>query len=170
MRAKHLHVPPSSCTPVKLTSPSGSSWDTSICSDPTTCAQTCCYDGSDYSGTYGITTSGNALNLKFVTNTNYGSRTYLMASDTQYQTFTLLGNEFTFDVDASNLPCGLNGALYFVSMDADGGVSKYSTNTAGAKFGTGYCDAQCPKDLKFINGLVCPPRVRPENPTAFGSF
>ena len=23
---------------------------------------------------------------------------------------------------------------------------------AGAKYGTGYCDAQCPHDLKFING------------------
>jgi cellulose 1,4-beta-cellobiosidase len=38
---------------------------------------------------------------------------------------------------------GLNGALYFVSMPADGGVS--ATNKAGTKFGTGYCDAQCPK-------------------------
>lgn len=39
-------------------------------------------------------------------------------------------------------------------MDADGGMSKYSTNTAGAKYGTGYCDSQCPRDLKFINGQV----------------
>ena len=23
---------------------------------------------------------------------------------------------------------------------------------AGAEFGTGYCDAQCPHDIKFING------------------
>lgn len=50
--------------------------------------------------------------------------------------------------------CGLNGALYFVSMDADGGLSKYSGNEAGAKYGTGYCDSQCPRDLKFINGEV----------------
>ena len=56
--------------------------------------------------------------------------------------------------DVSNLPCGLNGALYFVAMDADGGMAKYSTNKAGAKFGTGYCDSQCPRDLKFINGQV----------------
>ncbi len=70
----------------------------------------------------------------------------------KYQMFTLLGNEFTFDVDVSKLGCGLNGALYFVSMDEDGGMSKYSTNKAGAKYGTGYCDAQCPRDLKFING------------------
>ncbi|KKY39577.1 putative glycoside hydrolase family 7 protein [Diaporthe ampelina] len=121
----------------------------------TTSGYTNCY--TDYSGTYGITTSGNALNLKFVTtgtNTNIGSRTYLMESDTKYQMFTLLGNEFTFDVDVSNLPCGLNGALYFVSMDQDGGASKYPTNKAGAKYGTGYCDSQCPRDLKFINGLA----------------
>jgi cellulose 1,4-beta-cellobiosidase len=69
--------------------------------------------------------------------------------------FKFTGNqEFTFDVDVSNLPCGFNGALYFVSMDADGGLKKYPTNKAGAKYGTGYCDAQCPRDLKFINGEV----------------
>merc|ERR1712107_502584 len=51
--------------------------------------------------------------------------------------------------DDSNLDCGLNGALYFVQMDADGGKSKYGN--AGAEMGLGYCDAQCPHDLKFIN-------------------
>merc|ERR1719211_170342 len=56
--------------------------------------------------------------------------------------FYLPNKEFTFDVDVSNLPCGLNGALYFVEMDEAGG--KYPTNTAGASYGTGYCDAQCP--------------------------
>lgn len=135
---------------------SGNKWDSSICTTGTDCASKCCVDGADYTSTYGITTSGNALNLKFVTkgqySTNIGSRTYLMESDTKYQMFKLLGNEFTFDVDVSNLGCGLNGALYFVSMDADGGLSKYSGNKAGAKYGTGYCDAQCPRDLKFING------------------
>jgi len=34
-------------------------------------------------------------------------------------------------------------------MDADGGKSKYGN--AGAELGLGYCDAQCPHDLKFIN-------------------
>jgi cellulose 1,4-beta-cellobiosidase len=124
-------------------------------------------DGSDYSGTYGITTSGNSLNLKFVTKgsgTNIGSRTYLMESDTKYQMFTLLGNEFTFDVDVSNLPCGLNGALYFVSMDQDGGASKYPSNKAGAKYGTGYCDSQCPRDLKFIDGEVSLLSDTPDSP------
>ena len=31
-------------------------------------------------------------------------------------------------------------------------MSKFPGNKAGAKYGTGYCDAQCPHDLKFING------------------
>ena len=114
----------------------------------------------DYSGTYGITTTDNALKLSFVTkgssSTNVGSRTYLIAagSTTKYQMFQLLGQESTFDVDVSNLPCGLNGALYFSEMEEDGGMGKFPTNKAGAKYGTGYCDAQCPQDIKFINGEV----------------
>ncbi|OHE92398.1 glycosyl hydrolase family 7 [Colletotrichum orchidophilum] len=138
----------------------GNAWNSTLCGSGqgAACATNCCVDGADYPGTYGITTSGNALNLKFVTThaygKNIGSRVYLMESDTKYAMFTLLGNEFTFDVDVSNIGCGLNGALYFVSMDADGGLSKFSTNKAGAKYGTGYCDSQCPRDVKFINGVA----------------
>ncbi|KAG8748995.1 Exoglucanase 1 [Ceratobasidium sp. 428] len=133
----------------------GQKWDSTICSDPVTCAQNCAVDGADYAATYGITVSGNALSMKFVTktdNTNIGSRVYLLADDSTYQMFKVKNQEFTFDVDVSNLPCGLNGALYFSAMDADGGLSKYTNNKAGAKYGTGYCDAQCPRDIKFING------------------
>lgn len=132
----------------------GNTWDASICSDPVSCAQNCALDGADYSGTYGITTSGNALTLKFVTGANIGSRVYLMASESEYQMLKLKNQEFTFDVDMSNLPCGLNGALYLSEMDADGGMSKFPNNKAGAKYGTGYCDSQCPHDIKFINGEV----------------
>ncbi|KAF9518223.1 glycoside hydrolase family 7 protein [Hydnum rufescens UP504] len=134
----------------------GNTWDTTLCPDPATCAANCALDGADYTGTYGITTAGDALTLKFVTHgpysTNIGSRVYLMASTTKYQMFMLRNQEFTFDVDVSNLPCGLNGALYFAGMDADGGMAKYPTNKAGAQYGTGYCDSQCPHDIKFING------------------
>jgi len=134
----------------------GNKWDTTICPDPVTCAKACALDGADYPGTYGITASGSSLTLKFVTHgpysTNIGSRVYLLQDDNTYRILKLKGKEFTFDVDVSNLPCGLNGALYFVEMAADGGKSKFSTNAAGAKYGTGYCDAQCPHDLKFING------------------
>jgi cellulose 1,4-beta-cellobiosidase len=140
----------------------GNAWNATICPDGEKCAANCALDGADYSATYGITTTGNALKLNFVTKasqTNIGSRTYLMASDTKYQMFQLLGQEFTFDVDVSGLPCGLNGALYFSEMDEDGGMAKYPTNEAGAKYGTGYCDAQCPQDIKFINGVVSPPHM-----------
>lgn len=66
--------------------------------------------------------------------------------------FNLLNKEFTFDADSSRLDCGLNGALYFVEMEEDGGLSEYATNLAGAAYGTGYCDAQCPHDMKWIDG------------------
>ncbi|KAM0124916.1 hypothetical protein ACHAP3_010078 [Botrytis cinerea] len=132
----------------------GNTWDTTLCPDAATCTTNCALDGADYEGTYGITTSGDSLKLSFVTGSNVGSRTYLMDSETTYKEFALLGNEFTFTVDVSKLPCGLNGALYFVPMDADGGMSKYPTNKAGAKYGTGYCDAQCPQDMKFVNGTA----------------
>ncbi|RAH67783.1 putative 1,4-beta-D-glucan-cellobiohydrolyase [Aspergillus aculeatinus CBS 121060] len=134
---------------------SGNTWDSSICSTDTTCASECALEGATYASTYGVTTSGSSLRLNFVTTSsqkNIGSRLYLLADDSTYETFKLLNREFTFDVDVSNLPCGLNGALYFVSMDADGGVSRFPTNKAGAKYGTGYCDSQCPRDLKFIDG------------------
>ena len=52
------------------------------------------------------------------------------------------------------MDCGLNGALYFVEMMQDGGRSEYPTNEVGATYGTGYCDAQCPHDVKWINGLA----------------
>jgi hypothetical protein len=54
-----------------------------------------------------------------------------MQDTNNYQMFNLIGNEFTFDVDLSQLPCGLNGALYFVSMPQKG------QGTPGAKYGTG---------------------------------
>jgi cellulose 1,4-beta-cellobiosidase len=135
----------------------GNTWDATLCPDDATCATNCALEGADYEGTYGVTASDSSLKLNFVTqssNKNIGSRLYLLEDDETYQSFQLLGQEFTFDVDVSNLPCGLNGALYFVSMDLDGGIAKYSTNKAGAKYGTGYCDSQCPRDLKFINGEV----------------
>ncbi|KAJ7875491.1 cellobiohydrolase I-II [Mycena olivaceomarginata] len=136
----------------------GNTWDATLCPDGKTCAANCAVDG-----TYGITTNGNSLTMKFVTvsqQPNIGSRVYLLApgSTSTYQTFNFNNQEFVshrFDVDVSQLPCGLNGALYFAQMDADGGVAKSNgANKAGPKYGTGYCDAQCPRDIKFINGVA----------------
>ncbi|CAK5270476.1 unnamed protein product [Mycena citricolor] len=132
----------------------GNTWNSALCPDATTCAQNCALDGANYQSTYGITTTGNAVTLKFLTGSNVGSRVYLMADNTHYEMFQLLNQEFTFTVDVSQLGCGLNGALYLTEMDADGGMSRFPNNKAGAQYGTGYCDAQCPQDLKFINGLA----------------
>jgi cellulose 1,4-beta-cellobiosidase len=72
----------------------GNEWDTSICSSDATCATQCCVDGADYSSTYGVTSSTDALTLKFVTQGSYskniGSRLYLMASETKYQSRSTL--------------------------------------------------------------------------------
>ncbi|KAK1775016.1 concanavalin A-like lectin/glucanase domain-containing protein [Copromyces sp. CBS 386.78] len=111
----------------------GNKW-TSACSSATDCASKCQLEGAEYGTTYGASTSGDALTLKF------------------YQMFTLMNNEFAFDVDLSTVECGLNAALYFVAMEEDGGMASYSSNKAGAKYGTGYCDAQCARDLKFVGG------------------
>ena len=102
----------------------GNQWDTTICPDPKTCAQNCALDAgsvAEYESTYGISTTGNSLKLGYVTKTsqggeNVGSRTFLMEDDDHYKLFKLKNKEFTFDVDVSTLPCGLNGALYFVEM------------------------------------------------------
>merc|ERR1711957_1110963 len=95
------------------------------------------------------------VNLKSVTegtySSNYGSRVYVMDSEDTYKMFRLKNREFTIDVDVSTLSCGLNGALYFVEMDQKGDYDGQN-NKAGAKYGTGYCDAQCPHDIKWMKG------------------
>merc|ERR1712212_284336 len=149
----------------------GNTWDKTLCPDAKTCTKNCALDGVDYAtwaGTYGVHIyDGDTVELKFVTqgpySKNIGSRNYLLdASHERYEMFQLLNQEFTFDVDVSNLPCGLNGALYFVAMEPDGG-KHYSTNQCGAKYGTGYCDAQCPHDMKFISGEANSKDWKPSN-------
>ncbi|KAI7356931.1 Endo-beta-1,4-glucanase, partial [Hortaea werneckii] len=84
--------------------------------------------------------------------TSVSPRVYLLdPSGDKYQFLHLLNQEFSFTVDVSDLPCGENGALYLSEMEADGGRSHL--NPAGATYGTGYCDAQCP-NLAWINGVA----------------
>ncbi|EGG19697.1 glycoside hydrolase family 7 protein [Cavenderia fasciculata] len=133
----------------------GNTWNPTICPDDISCAQNCSLEGANYESVYGVTTNQDSVRLDFITQSqgkNIGSRLFLMANETNYQLFQLLNQEFSFDVDVSKLDCGLNGALYLVSMDQDGGMTRFPSNSAGAKYGTGYCDAQCPRDLKFISG------------------
>ncbi|EKM54287.1 glycoside hydrolase family 7 protein [Phanerochaete carnosa HHB-10118-sp] len=132
----------------------GNEWDATLCPDGVTCAAHCAQDGADYTGTYGITSSGSSLTLQFVTGSNVGSRVYLMADDSHYEMFKLLNQVFTFDVDMSDLPCGLNGALYLVEMDEDGGMGRFPTNKAGANAnaGTGNFGTCCSEmDIREAN-------------------
>jgi len=123
-------------------------WNTTVCPDGTKCAQNCAVEGVDYS-TYGISVKGNALTMNLFKNdsgviSKASPRAYLLESDDRYDIFKLLNQEITYDIDLSQVPCGTNGALYMSEMAPDGGYDKV-TNPAGAKYGTGYCDAQCPK-------------------------
>jgi len=139
----------------------GNRWTSSKCtptSDPGQCAQNCALEGvsaDKYLNTYGIEQVDNGVKINFVTEhpygTNVGARLYLMENDEKYKMFYLKNREFAIDIDVSNLFCGMNGAMYFVEMEANGGKG-LNNNQAGAKYGTGYCDAQCPHDMKFISG------------------
>eukprot|EP00418_Pyrodinium_bahamense_P092229 CAMPEP_0179041544 /NCGR_PEP_ID=MMETSP0796-20121207/16210_1 /TAXON_ID=73915 /ORGANISM="Pyrodinium bahamense, Strain pbaha01" /LENGTH=841 /DNA_ID=CAMNT_0020737909 /DNA_START=55 /DNA_END=2581 /DNA_ORIENTATION=- len=133
----------------------GMNWDSKIAKDGLSGASFCALEGMDaqaYKGTYGVGAIPGGVNLNFKNGQSIGSRLYMMEDTNTYMMFKLLNKEFTIDVDVSSLECGLNGAVYFVEMEADGGRGKKGNNTAGAKYGTGYCDAQCPHDLKFIDG------------------
>ncbi|RPA78534.1 glycoside hydrolase [Ascobolus immersus RN42] len=125
------------------------------CPDATTCQRNCIIDPiQDYSRN-GVTTNGDRLYMtQLLPNGNVVSpRVYLLEENRQnYEMLQLTGNEFTFDVDMSKLPCGMNGALYLSEMEKDGGKSVEPLNQSGAEFGSGYCDAQC-YVYPFANGV-----------------
>ncbi|KAK0624437.1 cellobiohydrolase from Melanocarpus Albomyces complexed with Cellotetraose [Immersiella caudata] len=132
-------------------------WNEEYCDTSENCTRNCVIEGIDsYKNTFGIDPANGSVSLKLKHYVDFGYNTaprlFLLEEENKYQTFVLLGNEFTFDVDLSTVGCGINSALYFVAMDADGGMAKFPTNEAGAKYGTGYCDAQCPKDVRFVSG------------------
>jgi cellulose 1,4-beta-cellobiosidase len=95
--------------------------------------------------------SGDYLTLTFITHcqysTNVGMRLYLyqlraeiclLEGKEAYQRFKQICKEFTFTVDVSNLPCGVNGALCLLRMGVNGGTSRYADGNAGARYGIGY--------------------------------
>ena len=100
--------------------------------------------------------SGNGVDVGFVPqgpySLNVGSRSYLMEDDKEYKLFRMLEKEISCVVDMSNMPCGINSAIYFSEMENAGNMSP--TNIAGAAYGTGYCDGQRACDLKWVNGKI----------------
>ena len=132
----------------------GSPPNATICPDEKSCQANCVMQGIPDLSKFGVETTGDALHLDMLRDDGsvFSPRVYLLAPDEQkYEMLELTGNELSFDVDVSKLPCGMNGALYLSEMEADGGKS--DLNQAGAYYGTGYCDAQC-FVTPFINGEV----------------
>lgn len=119
-----------------------------LCPDEATCAQNCFVQGDTNYTNNGVSTLGDTLTMYQYTidadgeAQNASPRLYLLGDDGNYEMLQLLGQELTFTVDLSTLPCGENGALYLGEMDKTGGRNPY--NTGGASLGSGYCDAQCP--------------------------
>lgn len=132
-------------------------WDPELCPDGKGCAFNCSLEGVDaegYRASYGVKAMPGGVELDFVAEGgNVGSRVYVRDSAETYKMWKLKNREFTLDVDVSTLACGMNGAVYFIEMEADGGKGT-GNNTAGAMYGTGYCDAQCPYDVKYQEGEV----------------
>jgi len=123
------------------------------CPTAEACAENCIMDGiPDYSE-FGVTTSGSSLRMQQLLNGRLVTpRVYLLdETEQKYEMLKLTGIEFTFDVEAAKLPCGMNSALYLSEMAADG--AKSGLNKGGAYYGTGYCDAQC-FTTPFINGVA----------------
>ncbi|KAF2364174.1 Glycoside hydrolase family 7 [Trinorchestia longiramus] len=132
-------------------------YDPVLCPDDLTCAQNCAVAGvtqEQYDVTYGITTEGNSITLRYHTDSTTGSNGYLLATEDTYKMFKLKNREFTFDVDMSKMPCGLNGGLFFAEFEEDGGMASYPTNLAGAKYGIGTCDGQCKHGIAYYAGKV----------------
>ncbi|KAJ5160439.1 uncharacterized protein N7482_007443 [Penicillium canariense] len=127
-----------------------------LCATEELCAKNCELDGVDYAA-HGVSTEGSSLILHQYMQSNgvvsvVSPRVYLLdESGTNYDMLKLLNQELSFDVDVSTLVCGMNGALYLSEMLQSGG--RGDLNPAGAQYGTGYCDAQCPSN-PWINGVA----------------
>ena len=123
-------------------------WSAAACPDASTCASRCALEGVDSNGyvtTYGVSSDGRGVSLEYVAPSgNVGSRLYLL-DGSEYAMFNLKNAELSMEIDVSSLTCGMNAAIYLVSMKPGG-------TGPGATFGTGYCDAQCPRDGKFVDG------------------
>nr|BAF57306.1 putative glycosyl hydrolase family7 [uncultured symbiotic protist of Reticulitermes speratus] len=95
----------------------------------------------------GVTVSGGSVSQKFKTGTSVGSRIYILdPTGKAYEKFKFIDAELAFDVDISQIPCGMNAAIYTAEIPADGVTPGHE---AGAAYGGGYCDAN------YVGGIGC---------------
>ncbi|KAF4418029.1 cellulose 1,4-beta-cellobiosidase [Fusarium austroafricanum] len=123
----------------------------------TGCPVDCCIAGANYTA-HGVFTHGDELTLDFAAkspNTPDYIRVFLLAHGDQYERFNFLApweSEISIDVDVSKLGKGFKAVVSLHRMKIDGGKKRYKGDKVGARYGTGYCDATCPRDQKFVGG------------------
>jgi cellulase len=110
-------------------------------------------DQLDYEKEVGVITNGGTVSQRLMSTYKgakvTGSRIYILAeNDKQYEEFKLVGKELSYTVDMSQIPCGVNAALYTSEMPQNG--KKTTEDPFGPEGGTGYCDANC------VDGDCCP--------------
>jgi cellulose 1,4-beta-cellobiosidase len=105
---------------------------------------------SDYLQEVGVSTGSDSRSLaqRLVTTYNgkkvVGSRVYLLqSSGTSYELFDPMNKEIAYDVDVSQIPCGVSASFYTVEMPSGG------SGAAGAAYGGGYCDSS------YLGGAGC---------------
>lgn len=95
----------------------------------------------------GVTVDGGFVEQKFSTGNNVGSRVFVKeASRDAYFIFNMTNAHLEFDVNLSEIQCGMNAAVYLVEMPANGVTI---LDNYGANFGGGYCDAN------FLESFGC---------------
>jgi hypothetical protein len=61
----------------------------------------------------GVTVSGDSISQRFYIGNTTGSRVYLLdPTGKSYEKFKLINSELTFDIDTSQIPCGMVAAIY----------------------------------------------------------
>lgn len=153
-------------------------WVNQHCPDTATCSNKCVIDGvppEDWVAPYGVySLSGEnglgSLRLNYVTegpySVNVGSRMYLVSEDgTSYKGIDYRNKEFRFTVDVSNLPCGLNGAIYTIEAPL---TNPYDSDL-DASFGVNYGDAQCFRNIKYVHGDANVDRVMGASESGYGA-
>jgi cellulose 1,4-beta-cellobiosidase len=130
----------------------GNLWSDKLCPDGPTCGKNCVIEGAYYQHTLVVDASGDGVTLTFVTHgwcsTNVGMGLYVLQERKSRQ----IEKVFMFSVYARTCRAARTVCSTLCKGPARRDFVVYG-HRASAKYGTGYCGAQYPSDLKFINGI-----------------
>jgi cellulose 1,4-beta-cellobiosidase len=124
----------------------------------TTCPVDCCIEGADYQA-HGISTDDTSLTLDLGASDPDTPkdlvRVLTLKDDERYLQPHLIradDSEYTFDLEIRNVPPGYKARVSLHWMWGNGGKGKEKGDKAGARYGTGYCDATCDQGQRFVHG------------------